>query len=131
MAALAAAEPAVRLETGVEPGSTYELGRRVLVAGTVALLVARPGVPEPVGEVDDRVGFEAGGGRRLPEPTRRAILLLMEDNPDWGCACIAALLLRGPAPAASPEAVARVLRVTVPRAAVAVASSEIQTGRAG
>jgi len=49
-------------------------------------------------------------GSRLPEPTRRAILMLKDANPDWGCERIAALLLRGPALPASPEAVARVLR---------------------
>jgi len=45
----------------------------------------------------------APSGRRLPEPTRRAILMLKEANPDWGCERIAALLLRGPAlPARGP-----------------------------
>jgi transposase InsO family protein len=66
--------------------------------------------------------FEAGGpaalvdgprggpaGSRLPEATRRAILMLKEANPDWGCERIAALLLRGPARPASPQAIARVL----------------------
>jgi len=48
-------------------------------------------------------------GSRLSEATRRAILMLKEANPDWGCERIAALLLRGPALAASPHAVARVL----------------------
>src|SRR5262249_55749105 len=49
-------------------------------------------------------------GSRLPEATRRAILMLKQDNPDWGCERISALLMRGPALAASPQAVARVLR---------------------
>src|SRR5262245_25398085 len=62
----------------------------------------------PAGLDDRPRGAPAGG--RLPEPTRRAILLLQEAHPDWGCERIAALLLRGPALAASPEAVARVLR---------------------
>ena len=66
--------------------------------------------------------FEAGGpaalvdgprggpaGSRLPEATRRAILMLKEANPDWGCERIAALLLRGPALPASPQAIARVV----------------------
>ena len=48
-------------------------------------------------------------GSRLPEVTKRAILMLKQDNPDWGCERISALLLRGPGLPASPEAVARVL----------------------
>jgi transposase InsO family protein len=48
-------------------------------------------------------------GSRLPEVTRRAILMLKQDNPDWGCERISAMLLRGPALPASPQAVARVL----------------------
>jgi transposase len=47
-------------------------------------------------------------GSRLPEVTRRAILMLKQDNPDWGCEKISAMLLRGPALPASPQAVARV-----------------------
>jgi transposase InsO family protein len=48
-------------------------------------------------------------GSRLPEVTKRAILMLKQDNPEWGCERISALLLRGPGLPASPEAVARVL----------------------
>ena len=48
-------------------------------------------------------------GSRLPEVTRRAILMMKETNPDWGVEKISALLLRGPALPASPQAVARVL----------------------
>src|SRR5262249_34569536 len=48
-------------------------------------------------------------GSRLPDLTRRAILMLKETNPDWGCQRISDVLLRGPARAASPSAVARVL----------------------
>jgi transposase len=48
-------------------------------------------------------------GSRLPDLTRRAILMLKETNPDWGCQRINDVLLRGPALAASPAAVARVL----------------------
>jgi transposase len=62
----------------------------------------------PAGLLDHPRG--APTGSRLPEVTRRAILMLKEANPDWGCERIAALLLRGPALPASPEAVARVLR---------------------
>jgi transposase InsO family protein len=48
-------------------------------------------------------------GSRLPEVTRRAILLMKEAHPDWGVEKISALLLRGPALPASPQAVARAL----------------------
>jgi transposase InsO family protein len=58
--------------------------------------------------LDDR---PRGGpaGSRLPEVTRRAILMMKEAHPDWGVERISALLLRGPALPASPQAVARVL----------------------
>lgn len=36
-------------------------------------------------------------GSRLPEITRRTILMLKQDNPDWGCEKIGTMLLRGPA----------------------------------
>jgi transposase len=48
-------------------------------------------------------------GSRLPEVTRRTILMLKQDNPEWGCERISSMLLRGPALPASPQAVARVL----------------------
>jgi len=49
-------------------------------------------------------------GSRLPEVTKRTILLLKQSHPDWGCQKISDLLLRGPALPASPAAVARALR---------------------
>ena len=49
-------------------------------------------------------------GSRLPDLTRRAILLLKKDHPDWGCQRISDMLLRGPALPASPQAVSRVLK---------------------
>lgn len=52
----------------------------------------------------------AARGSRLSEPTRRSILMLKEQHPDWGCQKISDMLLRGPALPASPSAVARVLR---------------------
>jgi transposase InsO family protein len=48
-------------------------------------------------------------GSRLPELTRRTILMLKEANPEWGCQRISDLLVRGPALPASPKAVAHVL----------------------
>jgi len=62
----------------------------------------------PAGLMDKPRG--APDGSRLPEPTRRAILMLKESHPDWGCQRISDLLLRGPALPASPAAVGRVLR---------------------
>jgi transposase InsO family protein len=62
----------------------------------------------PAGLADKPKGAPAGS--RLPEPTRRAILMLKESHPDWGCQKISDLLVRGPALPASPAAVARVLR---------------------
>lgn len=62
----------------------------------------------PAGLLDRARGRAQGS--RLPDLTRRAILLLKESNPELGCERISALLERGPALPASPGAVARVLR---------------------
>jgi Homeodomain-like domain len=43
-------------------------------------------------------------GSRLPEVTKRTILMLKQDNPEWGCERISSMLLRGPALPASPQA---------------------------
>src|SRR5262245_28791131 len=48
-------------------------------------------------------------GSRMPELTKRTILMLKESNPQWGCQRISDMLLRGPALPASPSAVAQVL----------------------
>lgn len=48
-------------------------------------------------------------GSRLPELTRRSILMLKAANPSWGCQRISDMLLRGPALPASASAVAKVL----------------------
>jgi transposase InsO family protein len=48
-------------------------------------------------------------GSRLPDLTKRTILMLKRSNPDWGCQRISDMLVRGPALPASPAAVARVL----------------------
>jgi transposase InsO family protein len=61
----------------------------------------------PAGLEDKPRGAPAGS--RLPEVTRRAILMMKEAHPDWGVERISALLLRGPALPACPQAVARVL----------------------
>jgi transposase InsO family protein len=62
----------------------------------------------PAGLVDHQRGGPRGS--RLPEVTRRTILMLKESNPDWGCQRISDMLLRGPALPASPSAVATVLK---------------------
>ncbi len=62
----------------------------------------------PGGLVDHPRGSVKGS--RLPELTKRAILMLKESNPDYGCERISDLLARGPALQASPNAVARVLK---------------------
>ena len=61
----------------------------------------------PAGLMDRPRG--APRGSRLPELTRRSILMLKQANPDWGCQKISDMLTRGPALPASPSAVAAVL----------------------
>jgi transposase InsO family protein len=61
----------------------------------------------PGGLVDRPRGGPSGS--KLPELTRRTILMLKQANPDWGCQRISDLLARGPALPAGPQAVARVL----------------------
>jgi transposase InsO family protein len=61
----------------------------------------------PGGLMDKPKGGPSGS--RLPELTRRTILMLKEANPEWGCQRISDMLVRGPALPASPSAVARVL----------------------
>jgi transposase InsO family protein len=61
----------------------------------------------PAGLLDRPRGAPAGS--RLPDLTRRTILLLKQSHPDWGCQRLSDTLQRGPALPASPQAVARVL----------------------
>src|SRR5262245_48960146 len=61
----------------------------------------------PAGLMDQPRGSPPGS--KLPELTRRAILMLKQANTEFGCQKISDLLLRGPALPASPAAVARVL----------------------
>jgi len=56
----------------------------------------------------DQPRRERSGGR-LPDLTKRTILMLKQSHPEWGCQRISDMLLRGPALAASPSTVARVL----------------------
>lgn len=50
------------------------------------------------------------GGSKMPELTKRTILLLKSGDPSLGCQRISDMLARGPALGASPSAVARVLK---------------------
>jgi transposase InsO family protein len=61
----------------------------------------------PAGLMDQPRGRSTGS--RLPELTRRTIVMLKQSNPDFGCERISDMLARGPALPASPSAVARVL----------------------
>jgi len=61
----------------------------------------------PAGLMDQPRGGPRGS--RLPELTKRTILMLKQANPDWGCQRISDMLLRGPALPVSATAVARVL----------------------
>ena len=61
----------------------------------------------PAGLMDQPRGTKAGS--RLPELTKRTILMLKESNPGWGCERISDMLMRGPALPASASAVGRVL----------------------
>jgi transposase InsO family protein len=59
--------------------------------------------------LDDQPRGRQAKSSRLPELTQRAILMLKQSHPDWGCQRISDLLARGPALPASASAVARVL----------------------
>ena len=61
----------------------------------------------PAGLLDQPRG--APSGSKLPDLTRRTILMLKHAHPEWGCQRISDLLVRGPALPASPGAGARVL----------------------
>ena len=61
----------------------------------------------PAGLLDQPRGGPAGS--KLPDLTKRTILMLKQAHPEWGCQRISDLLVRGPALPASPGAVARVL----------------------
>jgi transposase InsO family protein len=61
----------------------------------------------PAGLMDQPKGSPRGS--RLPELTKRTILMLKQANPEWGCQRISDMLVRGPALPASASAVAQVL----------------------
>jgi transposase InsO family protein len=61
----------------------------------------------PAGLMDKPKGSKSG---RLPDITRRSILMLKDDHPDWGCQRISDVLMRGPGLSAAPATVASILR---------------------
>lgn len=61
----------------------------------------------PAGLLDQPRGGPRGS--KMPDLTRRAIVMLKEANPSWGCQRISDMLARGPALPASASAVAQVL----------------------
>ena len=79
---------------GLSKYTLYEWKRRFDAEGPAGLMDKPKGTPP---------------GSRLPELTRRTILMLKQAHPDWGCQRISDALLRGPALPASAGAVARVL----------------------
>jgi len=80
---------------GVSKHTLYAWKQRFAREGPAGLMEQTRGAPE---------------GSRLPELTKRTILMLKEAHPDWGCERISQMLQRGPALPASPPAVTRVLR---------------------
>jgi transposase InsO family protein len=79
---------------GLSPHTLYDWKRKFDAEGPGGLMDRPRGGPT---------------GSRLPELTKRTILMLKAANPEYGCQRISDLLLRGPALPASPSAVARVL----------------------
>jgi transposase InsO family protein len=74
---------------------------------TLYLWKKRFAVHGPAGLMERPRGATAGS--KLPEVTKRTILMLKQLHPEWGCQRISDELLRGPGLAARAAAVARVL----------------------
>ena len=62
----------------------------------------------PAGLIQQPKGAKPGS--KLPDLTKRTILMLKQSHPDWGCQRISDMLMRGPALPACANAVARVLK---------------------
>lgn len=62
----------------------------------------------PAGLADRRRGGRPGS--RLPEPTRRAVLMMKQQHPEWGCERLHDMLLRTEGYAASAGAIAHLLK---------------------
>jgi transposase InsO family protein len=80
---------------GVSPHTLYAWRKRFSEHGPAGLMDKPKGGPK---------------GSRLPEVTKRSILMLKSGNPEYGTERISDLLARGPGLGASPNAVARVLK---------------------
>src|SRR3989449_1762237 len=80
---------------GISPHTLYAWRKRFEELGPAGLDEKRRGAPK---------------GSRVPEATRRAILMLKEGHAEWGCERIHDMLMRSEGFAASAGAVARVLR---------------------
>jgi len=79
---------------GVSSHSLYGWKSRFEAEGPAGLMPRPKGAPK---------------GSRMPELTKRSILLMKEANPEWGCQRISDMLARGPGMPASSGAVAKVL----------------------
>jgi transposase InsO family protein len=80
---------------GVEPHTLYAWRRRFEEFGPAGLDERQRGGPT---------------GSRMPEATRRAVLMMKQSHPEWGCDRLHDMLLRSSGFAASSGAIARVLR---------------------
>lgn len=80
--------------TGISKHTLYAWKKKFEVLGPAGLMDQPKGGPR---------------GSRLPDLTKRTILMLKQANPDWGCQKISDMLMRGPALPASASAVAQVL----------------------
>ncbi len=89
---------------GVTPTTLYGWRKRFDAQGPAALLGHRKGT----------------SGSRLPEPTRRSILMMKDAHPDWGQDRLHDMLLRTNGLSASPSAIQRVLDEATPCAGEAV-----------
>ena len=78
---------------GVTPTTLYGWRKRFEAQGPAALLGHRKGT----------------SGSRLPEPTRRSILMMKDAHPDWGQDRLHDMLLRTDGLSASPSAIQRVM----------------------
>jgi transposase InsO family protein len=79
---------------GMSKHTLYEWKRKFDAEGPAGLMDRPRGAPR---------------GSRLPDLTRRTILMLKKANPEWGCQRISDMLVRGPALPASASAVSQVL----------------------